>query len=173
MARLDEIFLGKARSAARFDPAQPEGVFKLCGCKQHVISWDRERCPSCDGRPVERAGRAEVMGNPPMPSPAPALWPLPVGGSNETRLEAPPPVSPVVRRNPTVIKDRTVIAPDLGGEVAITIRLRAGKRLEASPTVRLTVGEQVVMVVDGGEVSPQANDWWEVAVGHVAPSGRR
>lgn len=173
MARLDELLLGKSRATSRFDPAQPEGVFKLCGCQRHVIPWDRERCSSCEGRPAERLKEPPIMANPPMPSPTPALWPLPVGGSNETRLESAPAPLPLPRRNPTVIKDRTVIAPDAGGEVAITIRLRAGRRLEASPTVRLTVGDQVVMVVNGGEVSPHANDWWEVAVGQIGPAGRR
>ena len=72
-----------------------------------------------------------------------------------------------------MIKDRTTIARDASGEIAITIRLRAGRRLEDSPSVRLTVGDQQVMVVERGEVTPQANEWWEVAVGQVGPAGRR
>lgn len=169
MARLDEIFLGKSRAASRFDPAQPEGVFKLCGCRQYVITWDRERCPRCEGRPAERAASPPILANPPPPSP----WPAPGPGSNETRLESPPPAPLVQRRSPTVIKDRTVIAPDAGGEIAITIRLKPGRRLESSPPVRLMVGDELVMLVEGGEVSPHANAWWEVAVGQTAPSGRR
>ena len=166
MPRLDEFLLGKTRAASRFDPAQPEGVVKLCGCQQHVISWDHERCPRCEGRPVERLAPPAILANQPS-----GLSP----GTNKTRLETPAlaPVPLVKQRNPTVIKDRTVIAPDAGGEVAITIRLKPGCRLESSPTVRLTVGDSVVMLVEGGEVSPHANAWWEVAVGQTAPSRRR
>lgn len=164
MAWLDELLLGKTRARTRFDPAQPEGAFKLCGCRLRVIPWDRERCASCEGRPAAPTPvPVDLRQQPPAPLPA----------GDRTRLETPLPPPPDLTRGHPVIRDRTTFAPDASGEVTITLRLRPGRRLQDSPTVRLTVGDQLVMLVERGEVSPQANGWWEVAVGQQTPAGRR
>lgn len=170
MPRLDELLLGKIRAGSHFDPDQPEGVFKLCGRREHVISWDQDRCPSCDAAPVwpSQGGAIQGTWNPPPP------WPKGAGSGNDTRIDgAPNPPMPAPPKNPTTKTDRTVLAPLVTSEVTITLRLKPGYKPEDSPMVRLTVGDNLVLLVENGRVTPSANGWWDIAVDKSPTSERR
>lgn len=172
MPRLDELLLGKIRAGSQFDPDQPEGVFKLCPRREHVISWDRERCESC-----ERLVAHPPIVNPPVLTnpPSPVLWGpgSSTGSRNDTRIDGTRlPVMPTHPKPPTINTDRTTVSPRPTSEVTILLRLKPGLAAKDSPTVQVMVGDSLALLVENGNVTPCANRWWDVEMGQSPTSER-
>jgi hypothetical protein len=129
MPRLDELLLGKIRAGSHFDPDQPEGVFKLCPRREHVISWDRERCVSCE-RPVAHPPivNPPVLTNPP----SPVLWgpDSSTSSGNKTRIDGAPVSAVLTHPKPTPVNlNVTTVARRPTSEVTILLRLKPGASL--------------------------------------------